>query len=88
MARSFSSFRRALGTPCGRVAATSNMFEHALRYMQWSPVPKRPWGVHESSGRIIRRFDTAVQATAYLIKWSRIVDGAVRKTKLPAAGEP
>lgn len=37
-------------------------------YIQWSPIPIRPWGVHEPDGRIIRRFDTAAQAQAHLNK--------------------
>ena len=35
-------------------------------YMMWSPIPHRPWGVHWADGRIIRRFDTAAQAFAFL----------------------
>jgi len=37
-------------------------------YVRWSPIPKRPWGVHESDGRLVRRFDTAEQACAHLNK--------------------
>ena len=35
-------------------------------YMQWAPIPKRPWSVHKPDGRVIKRFTTAARAHAYL----------------------
>ena len=38
-------------------------------YMQWAPIPKRPWGVHKPDGRVIKRFTTAAHAHAYLERY-------------------
>lgn len=37
-------------------------------YVKWSPIPRRPWGVHYPDGRVLRRFDTVEDATAFLKK--------------------
>ena len=50
------------------------------RYIMWSPIPKRPWGVHMADGRVIRRFNTVVQAHAYL---RRLTLKQARKTRKP-----
>ena len=39
-----------------------------MRYVQWAPIPKKPWGVHEADGRLVKRFDTAARAYLYLLQ--------------------
>lgn len=41
-------------------------------YVQWSPIPRRPWGVHESDGKVIKRFDSAYEALAYMKRLERL----------------
>mgnify|MGYP001591705048 CR=1 FL=1 len=43
-------------------------------YMQWAPVPRNPWGVHRSDGRVIKRFPTAACARAFLVRLEKAVD--------------
>ena len=52
-------------------------------YIRWSPLPRRPWGVHEHDGRIVKRFDTAEQAQQYLI---RLVGSAETEPRFNADG--
>ena len=54
-------------------------------YVQWSPISRRPWGVHESDGRIIKRCHTAIQAFAYL---NSTIKAASWATGADRAGHP
>ena len=45
-------------------------------YIQWAPIPKRPWGVHKPDGRVITRFTTAARAHTYLNGLAPAPEGA------------
>jgi hypothetical protein len=41
-------------------------------YVEWQPIPLRPWVVRLADGRVVRRFDTVAQARVFLAHPDRI----------------
>jgi hypothetical protein len=41
-------------------------------FVEWQPIPLRPWVVRLAGGRVVRRFDTVAQARVFLAHPDRI----------------
>lgn len=40
----------------------------ATLYLEWRPLPRRPWGVYNDDCRLVKSFDTSEQAWAWMLK--------------------
>jgi hypothetical protein len=59
---------RRLGSLVARKEAAIRAGTLSKQTIGWDPVGTRPWSVREPDGRLIKRFDTAEQARAFVLK--------------------